>query len=88
MLGMRRRLPLKPDINLAILKLRERGLLKKILKRTQNWSKAPDCSKTDDHNQSAYTEVGFNHVYVAFAVMVGGWALAAVTGLLEWRLRR
>ena len=76
--GLRKDLPYERDINLAILRLKETGLLKKMI---HDWyPHPPDCQ---DHASSSYKQVSIMFVYSAYVVLLGGYIISVMIFVLE-----
>lgn len=71
--ALARNLPYKGDIDLAIIRARETGLLKKMIH--DYYPHPPDCS---DVAESGYKAVSILFVYSAYYLLFGGYAMAIV----------
>ena len=77
-LGIRKGLPSKDRINNALLRMRESGVLQRVLKKTH--PQKPDCHS---YQTVAYKEVSLNHVYGAYLLLLSGYLVAGLIFLGE-----
>ena len=76
--GLRKNLPYKKDIDIAIMRLKETGLLTKMLH--DFYPHPPDCS---DIASNPYKSVSFVFVYSAYYLLFSGYAVAVSIFFLE-----
>lgn len=82
--GISKKALFEDDINLAFLRLKETGLLQKILK--DHYPKPPECLKKVE--AAGYREVSINFVFTAFFILLGGQVLAVLLCFLETLVAR
>ena len=74
MFGMRKWLPQKATVNQLILRLKETGLLKKMILRNEGNKEKPNCKGSG--SGPGFKEVGFNHVHGAFTTTIVCYVMA------------
>ena len=76
--GLKKNTPYKKNIDLAMLRLQETGLLKKI--RHDWYPQPPDCLNIQE---STYKVVSIHFVYTAYFVLLGGYFISGFLLMIE-----